>query len=75
MKKTLLTTNRHLQNISHREQALSRNIESSSAIEGLWVKRDAKTGRFVAARRLSDNTRSTSTKRDSATGRFVTGKA
>jgi hypothetical protein len=47
MKKTLLATNPHLKNAAQREEALARNIESSSAIEGIWVKRDATTGRFL----------------------------
>jgi len=73
MRKTLLTTNRHLQNITHREQALSRNIESSSAIEGICVKRNAKTGRFTTTSKLA--TRITRTKRDPVTGRSVASKA
>lgn len=49
MKKTLLKTNRNLKNIEQREQALTRNVESSSAVEGIQVKRDAASGRFVVA--------------------------
>jgi len=50
MGETLLTTNPHLKDKVARERALTRNIESSSAIEGIRVKRDAKTGQFVAGR-------------------------
>ena len=48
MKKSLLTTNPHLKDTDSRERALARNIESSSAVEGIWVKRDATSGRFVS---------------------------
>lgn len=50
MKKTLLNTNPYLKDAAAREHALARNIESSSAIEGIWVKRDAATGRFLATK-------------------------
>lgn len=50
MKKTLLNTNPYLKDAATRERALARNIESSSAIEGIWVKRDATTGRFMATK-------------------------
>lgn len=56
MKKSLLTTNRYLRNTSHRKQALSRNIETSSAIEGICVRRDSDTGRFVEDNKLANNT-------------------
>ncbi len=48
MKKSLLSTNPYLKDATSRERALTRNIESSSAIEGIQVKRDATSGRFVA---------------------------
>jgi len=48
MKKTLLETNPYLKNAKNRTQALARNIETSSAIEGILVKRDAKSGQFVS---------------------------
>ena len=48
MKNTLLATNPHLKNAAQREEALARNIESSSAVEGIRVKRDASTGRFIS---------------------------
>jgi len=51
MKKSLLETNPHLQDASKREKALARNIETSSAIEGLRVKRDAVSGRFISQTR------------------------
>jgi len=48
MKKSLLNTNPYLKEATLREHALARNIESSSAVEGIWVKRDAASGRFVS---------------------------
>ncbi|MBI1920263.1 MAG: hypothetical protein HYS23_04180 [Geobacter sp.] len=48
MKKSLLETNPYLKDASARTKALARNIETSSAIEGIRVKRDAESGRFVA---------------------------
>jgi hypothetical protein len=50
MKKSLLTTNPFLKDAAKRERTLTRNVESSSAIEGIWVKRDAASGRFVATK-------------------------
>ncbi|WP_035055560.1 hypothetical protein [Desulfuromonas sp. TF] len=50
MKKSLLNTNPYLKDASQRERALALNIESSSAIEGIQVKRDAASGRFVATK-------------------------
>ena len=47
MKKSLLETNPYLKDASTRTKALARNIETSSAIEGIRVKRDAVTGHFV----------------------------
>lgn len=47
MKKSLLETNPYLKDPTKRALTLARNIESSSAIEGIRVKRDASTGRFV----------------------------
>jgi hypothetical protein len=48
MKKSLLETNPYLKDASKRTRALARNIETSSAIEGIRVKRDAASGRFVS---------------------------
>ncbi len=48
MKKSLLETNPYLWDASTWTKALARNIETSSAIEGIREKRDAYTGRFVA---------------------------
>jgi hypothetical protein len=48
MKNSLSATNPYLKNPAMRERALTRNIESSSEIEGIKVKRNAATGRFVA---------------------------
>jgi hypothetical protein len=50
MKKSLLTTNRFLKDAAVRERTLARNIESSSAVEGISVKRDAASGRFIATK-------------------------
>lgn len=54
MKKTLLCTNPYLKNASSRKRAMARNIESSSAIEGIQVKRDTATGRFIPSRSDQD---------------------
>ncbi|WP_321391371.1 hypothetical protein [uncultured Desulfuromusa sp.] len=76
MGKTLAKSNIHLRNSVTRQRSMSRNIESSSAIEGVWVKRDAATGRFVDRKSLSSKeTRITETKRDHKTGSFVLNKA
>jgi hypothetical protein len=48
MKNSLLETNRYLMNPAARTKALERNIMSSSAIEGIRVTRDAKSGLFVS---------------------------
>ena len=48
MKKSLLETNPYLKDAKKRHQALARNIETSSAVEGIFVKRDAASGKFVA---------------------------
>ena len=48
MKNSLKHTNPHLKDPVVRERSLARNVESSSAIEGICVKRDAVTGRFIA---------------------------
>lgn len=48
MNKSLITTNRYLKNDELREKALSRNIETSSAVEGIWVKRNATTRRVYS---------------------------
>ena len=75
MGKTLAKSNIHLQNSTTRKRSMARNIESSSAIEGVWVKRDAVTGRFVDRKSLSSKaSRITETKRDQKTGRFVPNK-
>jgi len=48
MKKSLLETNPYLKDPTERNKALVRNVVSSSAIEGIRVSRDAKSGLFVA---------------------------
>jgi hypothetical protein len=76
MGKTLAKSNLHLRNSTTRQRGMARNIETSSAIEGVWVKRDAATGRFVDCKSLSSKaTGITETKRDHKTGRFVSNKA
>lgn len=46
MKKSLVDTNPYLKNAEKRKDALTRNVETSSAIEGILIRRDAKTGKF-----------------------------
>ena len=48
MKKTLLNSNPYLKDSAVRERTLTRNIVSSSAIEGIKVMRDATTGSFTS---------------------------
>ncbi len=48
MGKSLAEKNIHLQNADNRKHTMTRNIVSSSAIEGIWLKRDTRTGRFVS---------------------------
>lgn len=48
MKKSLLETNPYLKNPAERDKALARSVVTSSAIEGIRVTRNAKTGQFVA---------------------------
>jgi hypothetical protein len=50
MKKSLLATNPYLRDPAVRERSLARNVESSSAVEGIWVKRDATSGRFISTK-------------------------
>jgi len=57
MKKSLLETNPYLKDPKKREEALARNIETSSAIEGILVKRDSKTGCFVHANDISSHSK------------------
>jgi len=47
MSKTLVKSNRHLRDTTARRRNMARNIESSSAVENIQVKRDVSTGRFV----------------------------
>ncbi len=56
MKKSLLTTNPYLKDTVQRERFLTRNIESSSAVERIFVKRDAASGRFIATKTISSST-------------------
>lgn len=48
MKKSLLETNPYLRDPAVRNKALTRNVASSSAIEGIRVRRDAQSGQFVS---------------------------
>lgn len=63
MKKSLLETNPYLKNPKKREEAMARNIETSSAIEGILVKRNAKTGCFVHADNVTVHSKATQTSR------------
>jgi hypothetical protein len=47
MKKSLLETNPFLKDPATRNKSLARNVVSSSAVEGIRVKRDSASGRFV----------------------------
>jgi hypothetical protein len=58
MNNSLKHTNPHLQDPVVRERSLARNVESSSAIEGISVKRDAMTGRFIFTKTGSSTTAS-----------------
>ena len=51
MKKSLLESNPYLKDVAKRTNALARNIETSSAIEGIWVKRDQKSGQFISQKK------------------------
>lgn len=63
MKKSLLETNPYLKDRNKREEAMARNIETSSAIEGIWVKRDAKSGQFMHADIISSPPKAKQTSR------------
>ena len=63
MKKSLLETNPYLKDPKKREEAIARNIETSSAIEGICVKRDAKTGRFVHSSDINSHPKTKQTSR------------
>lgn len=57
MKRSLLTTNPYLKDPKKREEAMARNIETSSEIEGIKIKRDSKTGYFVHADHITVHSR------------------
>ena len=57
MGKTLAQSNIYLRDPEQRMQAMARNIESSSAIEGIKLMRDAKTGCFVSNKKESSNSK------------------
>jgi len=48
MKNSLLNTNPYLKDAATRNKAMTRNVVSSSAIEGINVKRDTSSGRFIS---------------------------
>jgi hypothetical protein len=52
MKKTLLETHKYLKDATKRHQALTCNVSSSSAVEGILVHRDAQTGQFVSTQEI-----------------------
>lgn len=54
MKRSLLETNPYLKDPKKREEAMARNIETSSAIEGIRVKHDPKAGCFVHAGNVTE---------------------
>ena len=70
MKKSLLATNPYLRDAAVRERTLTRNIESSSAVEGIFVKRDSSSGCFVATKTFAP-TKGKRLNRDATTGRFT----
>jgi len=49
MGKKLAESNIHLRDTVKRQRTMARNIETSSAIEGIHLVRDAVTGRFMEA--------------------------
>lgn len=55
MGKTLAQSNIYLRDTKQRLQAMARNIESSSAIEGIKLMRDTKNGCFVSNNKKSSN--------------------
>ncbi|ABK98633.1 hypothetical protein Ppro_1006 [Pelobacter propionicus DSM 2379] len=57
MKRSLLTTNPYLKDPQKREEAMARNIETSSAIEGIKIKRISITGCFVHADHITAHPR------------------
>ncbi len=63
MKKSLLETNPYLKNPQKREEAMARNIETSSAIEGIMVKRNVQTGCFVHTDKVTFHSKATKTSR------------
>jgi len=61
MGKTLAQSNFYLHDSDRRSQSMTRNIESSSAIEGIKIVRDVETGRFVSKKEVSgSNTKDSS---------------
>jgi hypothetical protein len=54
MSKALIHSNSYLRDAKKREKTLERNVKSSSAVEGIWVDREAHTGRFVQKKSASN---------------------
>ena len=50
MKKTLIDTNPYLKDAKARDEAMARNVGTSSAIESISVTRDASTGKFISSK-------------------------
>ena len=57
MGKKLAESNIHLRDTVKRQRTMARNIETSSAIEGIYLVRDAVTGRFKEAESAPPSTR------------------
>lgn len=47
MSKTLIHSNAYLKDTKKLNKSLDKNISSSSAVEGIRVERDARTGDFI----------------------------
>lgn len=64
---TILFTpsNIYLRNADQRLQSMARNIESSSAIEGIKLERDAETGRFVSREKKNSSSKDTTSSQSS----------
>ena len=63
MGKSLSESNIHLRDADKRQRAMARNVETSSAIEGIYLVRDAQSGRFVAKDKGEPATEATETSR------------
>lgn len=59
MGKTLAQSNIYLRDTDQRLKSMTRNIESSSAIEGIKLVREAKTGLFVSSKQEKPSSKTT----------------